>query len=292
MDCQVFAQAGSSPNEDLVRVTESCAWVLDGTSGTHKRNLTGHEQSDGRWYVEIIDEYLQQEISDTSREIDAIVREAIEYATIEFENAIEEHTPEVAETTTPGEAVGVQEIPGAALTIIRWTDDSVEFFSLGDTVVLFNTDDGVTRETHGVPEVFDEANRETFKKLREEHPDAEFEELRARVNPGIQAVRALRETPGGYWAMGFNPLATRHAVTGEYDIDSVESVYLFTDGFDALVELYGCFDLWSDAVAFMEWKGIEEAVGELRAVEIADSKGKQYPRLKQHDDVGVARIEF
>lgn len=108
----------------------------------------------------------------------------------------------------------------------------------------------------------------------------------------VKKVRRLRELPGGYWSLGMNPLAARFAETGTYNNETLTSAYLFTDGFDGLVEIFELFDSWETAVKFMEENGIESAVTKLRDAESTDSGMDEYPRLKPHDDIGLARIGF
>lgn len=292
MNSESISDGGTVPNEDRVTITENAAWVLDGTSGATGRNLTGHPESDGVWYVDTIDEYLRTAISDSDRSLEQIICDAVEHVTMAYDTVLEQHSPTVKHSIDVETAVGVADIPGATIALVRWNTDTIEYFCLGDSVALFDTSDTLERVFHGDPEQFDATSRDKIATLQKEHPDESRQKILDRARPHIQSVRQLRETPGGYWTLGMNPLCVRFADTGEYSKHRVETVYLYTDGFDPLVELFDVFDSWGSAVEFINTNGLATAVEKLRTVESADSELTMYPRLKVHDDIAIAKLDF
>lgn len=284
---------GTTINEDLLTITDSAAWVLDGTSGVTDRQLIGDAVTDGRWYVETFDEYLRDAVTDTTRSLEQIVYDGIEQMAFALDDAMTIDRADTPSTADPTQAVSVLDIPAATIAIVRWDGSNLEYLSLGDSVVLVRTDDGtVHRHFHGDPEQFDAANRKRMAEIRDDHPDASYRALRGFLHHRIEQTRCLRETPGGYWALGVNPVAARYAETGQHRLDAIEDTYLFTDGFDPLVELYDAFGSWKEATDFIRENDVDAAVDRLREIETADADLTEYPRLKPHDDIAVIRISF
>lgn len=289
---ETYNQEGSKTNEDLVRVTDGAAWVLDGASGLTDRQLVADAASDGRWYVQTFDDYLQSAIADTERTLAEIVRDGIDEMVDRLEQDMTVPTANTPETADIEQAVTPLDLPAATIAIVRWSGDDLETYSLGDSTAFVRTGDDDHQYYHGDPNQFDRLTVERVAELREEHPDASWQELRERVQPTVESIRRLREMPNGYWALGVNPVAARKGVTGRHDIENVDAAYLFTDGLWGLVPEFGVYDTWTDALDAMDTHGVEHVVARLREAERDDADLEAVPRLKCHDDVGVVRVSF
>lgn len=289
---ETYNEEGSKTNEDLVRVTDGAAWVLDGASGFTDRQIVEDATSDGRWYVREFDDYLQSTITDTDRSLEEIVRDGIDEMVDRLERDMTIPTANTMETADIERAVNPLDLPGATVAMVRWIGDDLEAYSLADSTAYVRTDDVLTRYYHGDPNQFDQITRERIAELREENPDASWESLREQAKPTFEAVRLLREMPNGYWGLGVNPVAARKGVSGRHDIEDVDTAYLFTDGLWELVPEFEVFETWGDALDAVDEHGIEHVVKRLREAEEEDAELVEVPRTKRHDDVAIARISF
>jgi hypothetical protein len=106
-------------------------------------------------------------------------------------------------------------------------------------------------------------------------------------------IQRLRNSPAGFWVASTQPEAAANAVTGSVPGESVEAVYLLTDGIGRFVDLFGLGD-WAEFARVVDDQGGIEIVSRIRATErerlppmsLLDN-GR---RLKQHDDATVISI--
>lgn len=271
--------SGGGVNEDLVRIQENAAIVLDGATGLTERSITD-ASSDGRWYVETLADDLSDRL-DSSRALSEIASAAITNVAEEYH----EH---------PGsEAVEPHEVPSAAGVLLRWDRSNVEYLVLGDCSVVFETADGVESVLGEGPRELDQKVIDEMKTLRAESAEPiEYESLRDKVHPMIVEHRKLKNTQGGYWTFGLDPNAVDHADTGSVPVGQVEYVYAFTDGFEPVCATYDAFTDWSTLGRYLRTDGADRATNILRAFEATDPQCRTYPRLKPSDDVGIATIDF
>jgi hypothetical protein len=84
VDSDSVLDEGSFTNEDECTVLDRAAWVIDGTSGFGERELTGHPETDGVWFVENVDAYLTEHIYDDTSLTD-LIEETIRHVVSELE---------------------------------------------------------------------------------------------------------------------------------------------------------------------------------------------------------------
>jgi hypothetical protein len=94
----------------------------------------------------------------------------------------------------------------------------------------------------------------------------------------LEAVRRLRNQPGGFWVASTDPQAAYEAVTGTTARADAELVAVLTDGASRYVERYG--HTWEDLFEVLTTEGPRELVDRVRAHDKAapaDSfRGKRY----------------
>lgn len=281
--------AGGATNEDRLTVLDGAAWVLDGTSGFSDRSITAHPESDGVWFVERVDDYLRDHVHDEASLTD-VVAGAIEYVA----SALVEESTVPRESPSVEDAGAIGEVPAATIALVRWDEsaDSLEYYSLGDSAAVVETADGaVDYHDEGGPERFDRALRERVAEYVADNPGADYEELRAELRPHIRQFRKHREVPGGFWCLGINPVSARQGRSGEYDLGSVVSVTLFTDGFTQAVDLFDLYDDWGAAVDDIRARGVAAVVSDLREAQRRQGVTER-PRLKPMDDVAVVHLDY
>ncbi len=143
--------------------------------------------------------------------------------------------------------------PSSTVAMIRAGSDDVEHLVLADSPV-------VTRSPAGVVSV---------------HHDNRIDLLPEYT---LEAVRRLRNQPGGFWVASTEPKAAYEAVTGTTDRAEVELVAVLSDGAARYVERYG--HSWDDLLDVLTADGPRELVERVWAYDEAahpDSfHGKRY----------------
>jgi hypothetical protein len=281
---------GGTVNEDRYTVLDGISWVLDGTSGFGDRRLTSHPESDGVWFVETVDEYLRAHAQDSTT-LPELVAGAIEHVMKAFIHEVESTVSPSADIE---DAIDISEVPAATIALARWdeSENRFEYYSLGDAAVLVHTTDGtVDYHDEGGPKRFDGALRERVTEYVDSNPTADYEEIQAELYPKVRQFRKHREVPGGFWCLGINPVSAYQGVTGEYALDTVADVTLFTDGFTQALELFELYEDWNAAVEAISDHGVEAVVTNLRADQRREDIHEQ-PRIKPADDIAVVNLDF
>jgi len=103
--------------------------------------------------------------------------------------------------------------PSSTVTIIRETDEHLDYLVLADSPLLLEHTDG--RVTHLVDDQVEHLPSYTF-----------------------DAVAHWRNRPGGFWVASTDPDAAHHGVTGQLPRDDVRRALLMTDGVSRLVDRY------------------------------------------------------
>lgn len=291
VDSQSVLDEGSFTNEDRRAVLDQAAWVIDGTSGFAGRKLTSHPETDGVWFVEKVDMYLNEHIYD-DQSLTRIIEDAIAHAVSELEEEMSQQMGSDLDELTADESVSMHEFPAATIAIARWNSETVEYYSLGDSSVIIRTDDDVHYYNQEGPQRFDAVLEDHIGEYLSDNPDASIDEIKEYARPHIRESRKHREVPGGFWCLGINPLSATHAVTGEFPKQSVSDAYLFTDGFLSIVEKFEVFEDWAAVADYIDKHGVEDALSRLRAVQSQDKSMLEYPRLKPMDDVAIVSLDF
>jgi hypothetical protein len=100
----------------------------------------------------------------------------------------------------------------------------------------------------------------------------------------LEAVRRLRNQPGGFWVASTVPKAAFQAVAGTTERAEVEVVALLTDGASRYAERYG--HGWEELVAVLETEGPQALIDRVRAYDMNAADGTF--RGKRHDDATAA----
>lgn len=284
-------EKGSYTNEDRLTVLDQAAWVLDGTSGFSERSLTDHPESDGVWFVEVVDAYLREHVLDDAP-LETIIAGAIDHVVEELQADISIEPGVNANPPRMEDAVSIHEIPGAMVGLVRWNEDTLEYYSLGDSSVMIRTHDDFAHYNEGGPQHIDTVLQGRAREYLSDHPDASPDEVRAELMPHIRESRQFRGVPGGFWTLGVNPISAKQALQGEYPVEEVTDVYLFTDGLLNAVDLFGLFEDWKAVADFIDDEGVDYVVERLRTVQEGDETMVGHPRLKPMDDVALVHLDF
>ncbi len=177
--------------------------------------------------------------------------------------------------------------PQTSVAIVRVVSDRVDHLVLGDISVVLSDpvlDPQVVTDPREV-EVCDECSAP----LAGLAPgSSEYEQLLPGV---VDAFRARRNQPGGYWIAKDDPAVASHAVTGSSSLAELKGVALLSNGASRFVDPYGV-GTWGDVVGLLRTRGADELLRQVRAVEAAPSGAGAPPRADSPDDASVAYFEL
>ncbi|SEG32200.1 Serine/threonine protein phosphatase PrpC [Thermomonospora echinospora] len=107
-----------------------------------------------------------------------------------------------------------------------------------------------------------------------------------------EAVRRLRNAPGGFWVAGARPEAAYEAVTGSATLSDVRRLAVLSDGAARLVERFGLLD-WRGLLDVLDREGPAELIRRTRLAELAETAAERAGRRgKRHDDATAALVRF
>lgn len=145
--------------------------------------------------------------------------------------------------------------PSSTVAMVRVTDEQVEHLVLADSpIVLRGPDRRVTVLADNRVDLVPEYT--------------------------VEAVRRLRNQPGGFWVASTEPKAAYEAVTGTTERAAVEVIALLTDGASRYSERYG--HSWEDLVDVLETAGPGMLIDKVRRYDAAAAASTF--RGKRHDD--------
>jgi hypothetical protein len=183
-------------------------------------------------------------------------------------------------------------VPGAApsttVSIVRWTDVSIDVLVLGDSPVVGLTCDGRTHEVRD-----DRLSRVAGHQRQALHESAAHMgfDRAARWQALVESQRKLRNKPTGYWIAEAVPEAAAHAVRVAWRPDDVIVVLAATDGIANGVLRYRVPQDWYTAITIAR-EDPAQLVTLIHDAEDSDPDGARWPRTKRHDDKAIAVVDF
>lgn len=254
--------ASDRPSQDRIFVTKNAVIVLDGASQPEPSDR------DGGWYAEVLGSTLRQRLSlKPDADLTELLAEAI--AAIVTRYGLQ-----------PGKS------PSSTVSILRWSEHA-DVLVLGDSPVISLTADGC------IQRVRDARLRHVGRAERERLTNtagfsADHHDRWRRL---VDAERAFRNQPGGYWIAEAVPDAAAHAHCVQWDLEDLGAVLLMTDGVSAGVDRYGLLAHWQAAFAVAS-PDPSRLVDLVHSAETDDPDGARWSRSKRHDDKAIALVDF
>lgn len=143
--------------------------------------------------------------------------------------------------------------PSATVAMLRRRGGVVDWLVLADAAVVLQTDDQVRAVI-----------------------DDRVDRLPAYT---VEAVRAARNSPGGFWVAGNRPEAAYESLTGELPAERVRRAAVLSDGAARLVRPFGLTD-WEGLLDALDEAGPAEVIRRTREAE----RTAELERGKRHDD--------
>lgn len=255
----------SKANEDWALTTPSIIAVMDGATA---RTETGCEHGVA-WYAAQLGAAVVARASDQDAPLTAALARAIaDVASLHPD----------CDLNHPG-------TPSAAVGLVRFTTDAIEYLVLGDVTVAAEVDGKV----HAVSD--DRVSRTAAAERAEadRYPIGSRQKVAAMV--AMKHVElAAKNAPGGYWVAETDPAAAEHALVGEFARNAVSRLAVLTDGAARAVTLR--LMTTADVLDLLDKEGPAAVIEQVRAAERADPTGVRWPRNKCSDDATIAYVRL
>lgn len=268
LDSLSLAGSPERPNEDGFGVAGDWAWILDGAIPPGHAPVMG-EPSDAVWLVRFAGERfaaLAPAASDGRAMIAAVIGEACD--------AFLARAPEARRDPTTW--------PVAALTLVRAGAGRLEAWTLADTIAVLRDADGRVATLNDAPDLRAFEVAAAAEMMRRTGTDPET----VRATPEFRAwmTRPSRRRDGAVQAFGFKPEALARLRHEAVDHRPGAALLLASDGFGALIDLYGRYGA-GDLIEAAVRDGLAPLGREVRRVETEiDPSGRRFPRFKRSDD--------
>jgi len=139
---QIICEEGDFANEDVAGINEYGAWLLDGATGLSGAKITG-EKSDARWYTKWWDSYLSNNLKNDIK-LEEIIKNGIQQVSIDFHKAIN-NKPCIK-----------LDYPSSSIIVLKWHQNYIEYFSLGDSLLIIQGNHNIEEITDKIVPVLDE----------------------------------------------------------------------------------------------------------------------------------------
>jgi hypothetical protein len=259
-------------NEDICGVSGDWAWVID-TSIFPGTKPVMHQKSDATWLARFADDRLSN-LAPQAQDGVALLRHVMEEARTAYRAVApaERHDDFVA-------------WPLGAMTLVRRRGNVLDVWTFGDTTAYVRQPGGsvqVLGDASGLRET--EASKAA--ELMQQAGSTPTAILDEPVFLAWLGERRERQRRSGVPAalLSFNPDAADRLRHETAPCEDGTVILLASDGFSALVDLYGALDAKSVMEAALA-SGLEPLARLAREIETErDPHGKLYPRFKLSDD--------
>lgn len=256
-------QAGYSEkvwNEDVWAAGDDYAFVLDGASGLGSHNRMA-PMSDACWLVRSLKNWLLLHLHE-DRSLEDIIRDGLKQLSQEY-----------------GECTGL-ESPSCTISCIRIRKGRLEYYVLGDSLLLIETEDRLYSFCDEAVEKLDGLVIARMQELSMEKMKP-FLEMRPYVKDMLQKHRLMKNTPEGYWICDLSGAGLCHALQGSLPLNEVRRTALMSDGMMQLREFRRL-----DNTDFLDllYRRQSRCFPLLMELQEEDVRCRVLPRLKKRDD--------
>ncbi|MET8837026.1 hypothetical protein ABZV78_24355 [Micromonospora sp. NPDC004540] len=265
MRVSMTTSAGTAgrPNEDFVGAVPGAVVLLDGAGIPGTESICRHGVA---WYTHRLGGALLGRLSrGDGRDLTAILADTIGEVAAEHRGT--------CDLGNPGS-------PQATVLIVRADGDRLDHLLLADSFLVLD-------QVRGGPEVVTDGREATARRVcsapLEGVPPgtAEYDRVRASC---VEALRARRNQPGGYWIAKDDPRAAEEAVTGSRPLHDLHGVALLSNGASRIVSPYGLTG-WPGVLDLLAADG---PAGVVRLVRQAEDRAAGGPEARVPDDATVA----
>ncbi|MGC4789597.1 hypothetical protein ACLQ22_17395 [Micromonospora sp. DT178] len=251
------------PNEDFVGAVPGAAVLLDGAGIPGTESICCHGVA---WFTHRLGGALLGRLSrDDGRNLAAILADAIGETAADHDS--------VCDIANPSS-------PHATVVIVRARRGRLDHLLLADSFLVLD-------QVRGGPQVITDEREVTVRRICSAPLDGvpggtpEYDRLR---DSCVEALRARRNQPGGYWIAKDDPHAAEEAVTGSRPLHDLDGAALLSNGASRIVSPYGLTD-WPGVLDLLGADGPAEIIRRVRQAEVRARGGPDDP---VPDDATVA----
>jgi hypothetical protein len=175
--------------------------------------------------------------------------------------------------------------PSSTVIMVNSWNDVLHYLVLADSVLVINE--------HDQRQVICDDREATVGRQHRRDMDAQpggTTAHRTARRAYVETLRSYRNRPGGFWVAAGTPDAASHAITGQVETETIQSVLLLSDGASRLVDRFK-LSTWDETTRLILDSGCEALLRAVRGAEYADPQGQRWPRGKIHDDATVVLCE-
>ena len=250
------------PNQDFVGVVPGAVVLLDGAGIPHDESICHHGVA---WYTHRLGGALLGRLSRADgRDLAAMLADSISEITDDHRG-----TCEIANPSSPQ----------ATVVIARARPGRLDYLLLGDSYLVL---DPIGAGPLVITDERELTTRRACLAPLSGVPGGTPEYDRVR-DSCIDALRARRNQPGGYWIAKDDPSVVAEAVTGSQPLDELNSIALLSNGASRIVGPYDLTD-WAGVLELLDADG---PAGIIRRVRQAESGGHGAD-ARHPDDATVA----
>jgi hypothetical protein len=260
------ASTPGRPNEDFVGAVPGAAVLLDGAGIPGTESMCRHGVA---WYTRRLGGALLGRLSaGDGQDLTGILADAIAQVAGEHR-----HTCDITNPSSPQ----------ATVMMLRVDGDRADFAALADSFLILD-------RAGGLPKVITDQRETGVRRQCSQVLDGVAEGTpgyhRAR-QVYIEALRARRNQPGGYWIAKDDPGVAAQALTGSEPVSELAGAALLSNGASRIVDPYRLAD-WPDVLNLLRTKGPAELIRLVRAAEAGRSGQGLPPGAKASDDATAA----
>ncbi|MEU0155221.1 hypothetical protein [Micromonospora fulviviridis] len=265
MRVSMATSAGTAgrPNEDFLGAVPGAAVLLDGAGIPGTESICAHGVA---WYTHRLGGALLGRLSrDDGRDLASLLAAAIDEIA-----AAHRGTCDVAHPASPQ----------ATVAIVRAHPDRLDHLLLADSFLVLD-------QVRGGPQVVTDEREVSSRRVCSAPLDGvvpgtpEYDRVRESC---VEALRARRNQPGGYWIAKDDPRAAEEAMTGSRPLYDLDGVALLSNGASRIVSPYRLTD-WPGVLGLLAAHG---PAGVIRRVRQAESRASGGPDAPVPDDATVA----
>lgn len=258
-------------NEDAVGFFGNVAWAIDGATSIFPNSYLSHEKNDIIWIVEHVEKWLPSFI-DNQLSLEEILRKTMEQVRAEAyskNNQLDE--------------VRGYELPTFTVVLIRQIDQRLEYYILGDSGLLIESENKIKHLTDNRLQEFSDRNKKVINQLQ-----GNFKLDDPKVLKVLQEQRKLLNTEEGYWIGSIDGRGISQGIKGEMKVNEKTRILCFTDGYSRIFDLFHFVDIKDVSLAV---DFIKNTINQIRSIEMEDRECSIYPRPKISDDLSVILVE-
>jgi Protein phosphatase 2C len=256
------AGAAGQPNEDFAGAVPGAAVLLDGAGIQGTESICSHGVA---WFTHRLGGSLLGRLSrDDGDDLVSILA-----ATIAEVAADHGGTCDIADPSSPQ----------ATVLIVRAHRGRLDYLLLADSFLVLD-------QVPGTPQVVTDGREVDVRHICTTPLDGvragtpEYDRIRASC---VEALRARRNQPGGYWIAKDDPHAAEEAVTGSLALHDLNGVALLSNGASRIVSPYALTD-WPGALELLDADGPADIIRRVRRAEARTANG---PDAAAPDDATV-----